>query len=81
MDIDGGYYISERTSNEKPYAHIDSRTLYLPFGVEENVEEEGGYKFKEYRIMIPITENIDADVLKEIVTAIPDVLGIVNDTL
>ena len=81
MVIENGYYVSDRTSNEKPYAHIDSGTLYLPFGIENNDAEEGGYKFKEYRIMVPITENIDADVLKEIVTAIPDVLSIVNDTL
>ena len=81
MVIDGGYYISERTSNEKPYAHIDSGTLYLPFDVGENEAEEGGYAFKEYRITIPIKEDINADVLKEIITEIPDVLGIVNDTL
>lgn len=81
MDIDGGYYISERTSNEKPYAHIDSGTLYLPFDVSENDAEEGGYKFKEYRIMIPITENIDADVLKEIITAVPDVTDVINTVL
>lgn len=81
MVIDGGYYISERTSNEKPYAHIDSGTLYLPFDVGENEAEEGGYAFSEYRITVPIKEDIDVDVLKEIVTAIPDVLGIVNDTL
>ena len=81
MVIDGGYYISERTSNEKPYAHIDTGVLYLPFEIQNNDAEEGGYAFKEYRITIPIKENITADVLKEIVTAIPDVLGIVNDTL
>ena len=81
MDIDGGYYISERTSLEKPYAHIDTGVLYLPFEIQNNDAEEGGYAFKEYRITIPIKENIAADVLKEIVTAIPDVLGIVNDTL
>lgn len=81
MVIDGGYYISERTSNEKPYAHIDTGVLYLPFEIQNNDAEEGGYAFKEYRITIPIKENIAADVLKEIVTAIPDVLGIVNDTL
>lgn len=81
MVIYGGYYISERTSNEKPYAHIDTGVLYLPFEIQNNDAEEGGYAFKEYRITIPIKENIAADVLKEIVTAIPDVLGIVNDTL
>ena len=81
MDIDGGYYISERTSLEKPYAHIDTGVLYLPFEIQNNDAEDGGYAFKEYRITIPIKENIAADVLKEIVTAIPDVLGIVNDTL
>ena len=81
MVIDGGYYISERTSLEKPYAHIDTGVLYLPFEIQNNDAEEGGYAFKEYRITIPIKENIAADVLKEIVTAIPDVLGIVNDTL
>ena len=81
MVIDGGYYISERTSNEKPYVHIDSGTLYLPFDVSENDAEEGGYKFKEYRIMIPITENIDADVLKEIITAVPDVTDAINTVL
>lgn len=81
MDIDGGYYISERTSLEKPYARIDTGVLYLPFEIQNNDAEEGGYAFKEYRITIPIKENIAADVLKEIVTAIPDMLGIVNDTL
>lgn len=81
MVIDGGYYISERTSLEKPYAHIDTGVLYLPFEIQNNDAEEGGYAFKEYRITIPIKENIAADVLEEIVTAIPDVLGIVNDTL
>ena len=81
MVIDGGYYISERTSLEKPYAHIDTGVLYLPFEIQNNDAEEGGYAFKEYRITVPIKEDIDADVLKEIVTAIPDVLGIVNDTL
>ena len=81
MVIDGGYYIAERTSNEKPYAYIDSGVLYLPFDVGDNVEEEGGYKFKEYRIMIPITENIDADVLKEIITAVPDVTDAINTVL
>lgn len=81
MVIDGGYYISDRTSLEKPYAHIDTGVLYLPFEIQNNDAEEGGYAFKEYRITIPIKENIAADVLKEIVTAIPDVLGIVNDTL
>lgn len=81
MVIDGGYYISDRTSLEKPYAHIDTGVLYLPFEIQNNDAEEGGYAFKEYRITVPIKEDIDADVLKEIVTAIPDVLGIVNDTL
>lgn len=81
MVIDGGYYISERTSLEKPYAHIDTGVLYLPFEIQNNDAEEGGYAFKEYRITIPIKENIAADVLREIITAIPDVLGIVNDTL
>ena len=81
MVIDGGYYISERTSLEKPYAHIDTGVLYLPFEIQNNDAEEGGYAFKEYRITIPVKENIAADVLKEIVTAIPDALGIVNDTL
>lgn len=81
MVIDGGYYISERTSLEKPYAHIDTGVLYLPFEIQNNDAEEGGYAFKEYRITVPIKEDIDADVLKEIVTAIPDVSGIVNDTL
>ena len=81
MVIDGGYYISERTSLEKPYAHFDTGVLYLPFEIQNNDAEEGGYAFKEYRITIPVKENIAADVLKEIVTAIPDALGIVNDTL
>lgn len=80
MVIDGGYYISERTSNEKPYAYVDSGTLYLPFDIESN-KEEGGYKFKEYRVTIPITDEIDADVLKQIITAIPDVAEAINTTL
>ena len=80
MVIDGGYYISERTSNEKPYAYIDSGTLYLPFDIGNN-EEEGGYKFKEYRVTIPITDEIDEDVLKQIITVIPDVGEAINTTL
>lgn len=39
--IENGYYISDRTSIEKPYAYIDLGTLYLPFDIESN-EEEGG---------------------------------------
>lgn len=80
MVIENGYYISDRTSIEKPYAYIDSGTLYLPFDIESN-EEEGGYKFKEYRVTIPITDEIDADVLKQIITAIPDVAEAINTTL
>lgn len=81
MDIDGGYYISERTSNEKPYTHIDSGTLYLPFDVSENDAEEGGYKFHEYRVTIPITDDINADVLKQIVSQISDVMDAINSSL
>lgn len=40
-----------------------------------------GYKFKEYRVTIPITDEIDADVLKQIITAIPDVAEVINITL
>ena len=80
MVIENGYYISDRTSIEKPYAYIDSGTLYLPFDIESN-EEEGGYKFKEYRVTIPITDEIDADVLKQIIAQIPDVVSAINDTL
>lgn len=81
MVIDGGYYISERTSNEKPYAHIDSGTLYLPFDVGDNEAEEGGYKFYEYRVTIPITDDINADILKQIVSQIPDVMDAINSSL
>lgn len=81
MVIDGGYYISERTSNEKPYAHIDSGTLHLPFDVGENEAEEGGYAFCEYRITVPITDDIPADVLKQIIAQVPDVTDAINDTL
>lgn len=81
MVIDGGYYISERTSNEKPYAHIDSGVLYLPFDVGDNEAEEGGYAFSEYRITVPITDDIPADVLKQIIAQIPDVTDAINDTL
>lgn len=80
MVIENGYYISDRTSIEKPYAYIDSGTLYLPYDIESN-EEEGGYKFKEYRVTIPIIDEIDADVLKQIITAIPDVAEAINTTL
>ena len=80
MVIENGYYISDRTSIEKPYAYIDSGTLYLPFDIESN-DEEGGYKFKEYRVTIPITDEIDADVLKQIIAQIPDVVSAINDTL
>ena len=81
MTIKDGYYISERTSAEKPLAHIDTGTLYLPFDIQENEAEEGGYKFKEYRVTIPITDEIDADVLKQIIAQIPDVMSAINDTL
>ena len=81
MVIDGGYYISERTSNEKPYAHIDFGTLYLPFDVGENEAEEGGYAFSEYRITVPITDDIPADVLKQVIAQVPDVTDAINDTL
>lgn len=79
MHIENGYYISERTSNEKPYAYIDSGTLYLPFNVES--AGEGGYKFKEYRVTVPITNDIDANILKQIITAIPDVTDAINSVL
>ena len=81
MVIDGGYYISERTSNEKPYAHIDSGTLYLPFGVSENDAEEGGYVFSEYRITVPIADDIPADVLKQVIAQVPDVTDVINTVL
>lgn len=79
MVIDGGYYISERTSDEKPYVHIDTGTLYLPYDIEGN--DEDGYKFKEYRVTVPITDDIDSDVLKEIIKEIPDVMDSINETL
>lgn len=81
MNIDSGYYISERTSINVPYAYIDSGTLYLPYDIEDNDAEEGGYKFKEYRIVIPITSDIDSDVLKRIISEIPDVMDAINDAL
>lgn len=81
MVINGGYYISERTSNERPYVHIDSGILYLPFDIEEKSSESGVYSFKEYRVMIPITEDIDSDVLKHIITEIPDVMDAINHSL
>ena len=81
MVIDGGYYISERTSNEKPYAHIDTGVLYLPFDVGNNEAEEGGYAFREYRVTVPITDDIPADVLKQVIAQVPDVRDAINDTL
>lgn len=81
MHIENGYYISERTSNEKPYAYIDTNTLYLPFNIMENDADEGGYKFEEYRVMLPVTKNIDPDVLKEMIKAIPDVMEAINEML
>lgn len=81
MVIENGYYVSERTSPTLPVTHIDLGTLYLPYDIEENDAEEGGYKFKEYRVMVPITRDIDADVLKEIIANVPDVLETINDTL
>lgn len=45
------------------------------------MRKKGGYKFKEYRVTIPITDEIDADVLKQIITAIPDVAEAINITL
>ena len=81
MLIKDGYYISERTSNERPYAYIDSGTLYLPFDIEEKSSESGVYSFKEYRVMTPITEDIDSDVLKHIITKIPNVVDVINHFL
>ena len=81
MVIENGYYISERTSPTLPLTHIDLDTLYLPYDIEENDADEGGWKFKEYRITVPITKDIDADVLKEIVANVPDVTKSINETL
>lgn len=79
--IEDGYYVSERTSPTRPLTHIDLDTLYLPYDIEENGADEGGWKFKEYRIMIPIAHDIEANVLKGIVENVPDVMNAINDTL
>lgn len=81
MVIEDGYYVSERTSPTRPLTHIDLDTLYLPYDIEENGADEGGWKFKEYRIMIPIAHDIEANVLKGIVENVPDVMNAINDTL
>ena len=78
MNIENGYYVSERTSMERPYPHLDAGTLYLPFEVEESEE---GYSFREYRVHVPITEDIEADVLKAIIASIPDVAKAINGVL
>ena len=44
MVIDGGYYISERTSLEKPYAHIDYHSTLartMPKKVDINLRNIG----------------------------------------
>lgn len=81
MYIENGYYISDRTSPSKPTIHIDTETLYLPFDVEDNDADEGGYKFKEYRVQIPITKDIPNDILKQIISQFPDVMDAINETL
>lgn len=83
MVIENGYYISERTSPTLPLTHIDLDTLYLPYDIEENDADEGGWKFKEYRITVPIVnvKEIDMNVLKGIVENVPDVMTAINDTL
>lgn len=81
MYIENGYYISDRTSPDKPTTHIDTGTLYLPFDVEDNDADEGGYKFKEYRVQIPITKDIQNDILKQIISRVPDVMNAINETL
>ena len=68
-------------SSSSPSLHIDSGTLYLPFDVGENDAEEGGYVFSEYRITVPITDDIPAEVLKQVIAQIPDVTDAINDTL
>lgn len=83
MVIENGYYISERTSPTLPLTHIDLDTLYLPYDIEENDADEGGWKFKEYRITVPIVnvKEIDMNVLKGIVENVSDVMTAINDTL
>lgn len=81
MVIENGYYVSERTSPTLPLTHIDLDTLYLPYDIEENDADEGGWKFKEYRITVPIVKEIDINVLKEIIENVPDVMTAINDTL
>lgn len=81
MVIENGYYVSERTSPTVPVSHIDLDTLYLPYDIEENDADEGGWKFKEYRVTVPIVKEIDINVLKGIVENVPDVMNAINDTL
>lgn len=78
MLIRDGYYISQRTSKEFPISKIDSDTLYLPINIAE-IEE--GYEFEEYRINLPIKENIDSEILKKIIEEVPDTQKVVNRTL
>lgn len=61
MTIENGYYIAECTSTRLPYAHKDLDTFYLPIDVEKTDE---GYKYKEYRFNLPITENIPQDLIE-----------------
>lgn len=80
MKINGGYYISECTQETYPVSHIDTGTLYIPFDIENN-EGGAGYKFKEYRVEIPVNSSIDTQVLKKIIESAPDLMGAINDTL
>ena len=81
MVIENGYYVSERTSPTVPVSHINLDTLYLPYDIKENDADEGGWKFKEYRVQIPITKDISNDVLKQIVSQVPDTMDAINETL
>lgn len=78
MLIKGNYYTSKRISKEFPISKIDGNTLYLPFNIAET---ELGYEFEEHRVNLPIEENMDPEILRKIVGAIPDTKKVVAHTL
>lgn len=81
MLIENGHYVADRMSMDKPIAYIDGGTLYVPYDIEQNDTDEGGYKFKEHRVSVPITENIDTKILRDIINSVPNLMGVINETL
>lgn len=78
MLIKDGYYISRRTSKDYPVSRVDVDTLYLPFDIRKT---EGGYKFEEYRINLPIEKDIDPEIMKKVIEIVPDTSKVVDKTI